>query len=231
MCKSIVNIGSPTFAMQMAASLVNVLLNNQLRVHGGDLAISIMGIVHAVAIFIAMPVLGLNQGVQPIIGYNYGAHKFDRVKKTLQTAIVFATAICVGGFVVVMVFPTQVIWLFHRQDALLLREGGHAIRICLMMFPIIGFQMVSASYFQAVGRPRQSLMLGLSRQVLLLIPAILILPRFFGLDGIWAALPTADLGSSVLTGTCLLFELRHLRDRHVNTGLQQVEPMADGEIG
>ena len=102
-CRSIIAIGSPMFAMQMAASVMNAILNNQLRVYGGDLAISVIGIIHAVALFIAMPIFGLNQGAQPIIGYNYGAKRFDRVKKTLQAASLFATAICLAGFAVVMV--------------------------------------------------------------------------------------------------------------------------------
>jgi len=213
-CAAILTIGSPLFAVQMAASVMNAILNNQLRIHGGDLGISVMGIIHSVALFIAMPIFGINQGAQPIMGYSYGAGKFDRVKKTLQTAILFATAICMAGFFVVMVFPSDVIRLFSREDEALMRLGTHAIRVCLMMFPIIGFQIVSASYFQAVGKPKQALCLGLSRQVLLLIPAILILPCFFGLDGIWAAIPAADLASSILTGIWLFLELRHLRKRH-----------------
>jgi putative MATE family efflux protein len=217
-CALIVSMGSPLFAMQLAASVMNAILNSQLRAYGGDLAISVIGIIHAVALFIAMPIFGLNQGAQPIIGYNYGAQRYDRVKKTLQTAILLATGICVAGFLIVMLFPAQVIGLFNPRDPMLMRLGTHAIRICLVMFPIIGFQIVSASYFQAVGKPKHALLLGLSRQVLLLIPAILILPRFFGLDGVWAALPIADFCSSVLTGTWLAWELRHLRERHGRAG-------------
>ena len=234
-CASIIALGSPMFAMQMAASVMNAILNTQLRTYGGDLAISVIGIIHAVALVIAMPIFGLNQGAQPIIGYNYGAKKYDRVKKTLQTAILFATSVCVAGFVVVMIFPAQVIGLFNRDDATLMQLGTRAIRICLIMFPIIGFQIVSSSYFQAVGKPKQALFLGLSRQVLLLIPAILILPHFFGLDGIWAAIPTADFCSSVLTGTWLGFELRHLRNRHVQTTQGQPSALSthrsEGPVG
>ncbi|MFW6169113.1 MAG: MATE family efflux transporter [Planctomycetota bacterium] len=212
-CRLILAIGSPIFAMQLAASAMNAILNNQLRVHGGDLAISVIGIIHSVALFIAMPIFGLNQGIQPIIGYNYGARQFDRVKRTLQLAILTATTICVTGFIIVMGFPAQVISLFNRHDPALMELGTHAIRICLIMFPIIGFQIVSASYFQAVGKPKHALFLGLSRQVLLLIPAILIWPRFLGLNGVWFAIPTADFCSSLLTGTWLVFELRHLREK------------------
>ncbi len=205
------------FGMQMAASVMNAILNNQLRIYGGDLAISVMGIVHSVAFFIAMPIFGLNQGAQPIIGYNYGARNYDRVKRTLQLAVLCATVMCVTGFVVVMMYPEPLIRLFNDRDADLLQLGTHAIRICLAMVPIIGFQIVSASYFQAVGKAKIALFLGLSRQVLLLIPAILIWPHFLGLDGVWIAIPTADLCSSILTGTWLLFELRHLRDRHAES--------------
>jgi len=213
-CLSIVAIGSPLFAMQLAGSTLNALLNHQLRIHGGDLAISAMGIVYAVALFIIMPIFGINQGAQPIIGYNYGARKFDRVQRTLQLAILVASAITVAGFAVVMVAPGRVVGLFNREDRALLQLGTHALRICMTMMPIVGFQIVSSSYFQAVGKPRQAMLLGLSRQVLLLIPAILILPWFFGLDGVWAALPTADLAASILTGVWLAVELRHLRRRH-----------------
>jgi Na+-driven multidrug efflux pump len=200
--------------MQMAASVMNSLMNNQLRVYGGDLAISVMGIIYAMLMMIAMPIFGLNQGAQPIIGYNYGAKKYDRVKKTLQTAIGAASALALLGFVVAMLFPAQVIRLFNREDAALVALGTHAMRVSVLLLPLIGFQVVSASYFQAVGKPKHAMLLMLSRQVLLLIPAVLILPRFFGLEGVWAAMPAADLLSSILTGIWLVWELRHLDDRH-----------------
>ena len=213
---AIVTVGSPMFAMQLAASVMNAVLNNQLKAYGGDLAISVIGIIHSVALFFAMPIFGLTQGAQPIIGFNYGAQLYDRVIRTLLWAILWATLICLVGFAVVMLFPAQVIGLFNRDDAQLLNMGTRALRICLVMFPIVGFQIVSSSYFQAVGKPKHALFLGLSRQVLLLIPAILILPHYLGLLGIWIAIPTADFCSSVLTGTWLLFELRHLQQRHDN---------------
>ncbi len=210
-CMAILAIGSAPFAMQIAASVLNAILNHQLHTYGGNLAISVMGIIYAVAMFIAMPVFGINQGAQPIIGYNYGASQFERVKKTLLAAILMATGIAVMGFLVVMLFPSQVVHLFNREDQALLDLGTHAIRISLMALPVIGFQIVSASYFQAVGKPKHAMLLSLSRQVLLLIPAVLILPRFFGLNGVWAAMPTADLGSSILGALWLAFELRSLR--------------------
>ena len=197
--------------MQLTASVLQSILNHQLGTYGGDLAISVMGILYAMFMMVFMPIFGINQGAQPIIGYNYGAKRFDRVKKALELAVLAATGIAAVGFGAMMLFPGQVIRLFNRQDPSLLALGTHAIRISTIMLPLIGFQIVSASYFQAIGKPRTAILLMLSRQVLLLIPAALILPLFFGLDGVWAALPTSDFGASLLTGICLLVELRELK--------------------
>jgi putative MATE family efflux protein len=210
-CRQIIVFGSPPFAMQIAASALQSILNHQLGVYGGDLAISVMGVLYAMLMMVAMPVFGINQGAQPIIGYNYGAERFDRVKRTLELAILAATGIVIVGFGVMMLFPSQVIRLFNRHDPALLALGTHAIRISTMMLPLVGFQIVSASYFRAIGKPKTAILLMLSRQVLLLIPAALILPLFFGLDGVWAALPTSDFGASLLTGIYLLAELRELK--------------------
>jgi len=190
-------------------------LNNRLGHYGGDLAISVMGVLYAMFMMVAMPIFGINQGAQPIIGYNYGAKRFDRVKKALELAILAATGIALVGFGVMMLFPAQVIRLFDRQDQALLALGTHAIRIATIMMPVVGFQIVSASYFQAIGKPKTAMLLMLSRQVLLLIPAALILPLFFGLDGVWVALPASDFGASLLTGICLLAELRELKANHL----------------
>jgi Na+-driven multidrug efflux pump len=127
-----------------------------------------------------------------------------------------ASTIACTGFLAAMLFPAHVIRLFG-SDPELVALGTHAMRLSLAMFPIVGFQIVSSSYFQAVGRPRAAMLLMLSRQVLVLIPAVLILPRFLGLDGVWAAMPAADFGSSLLTGYCLLRELRHLQQRGTHT--------------
>jgi putative MATE family efflux protein len=212
-CGKILAFGSPLFTMQIAASVMNSILNNQLQAYGGDLAISVMGIVSVLLMTTAMPIFGINQGAQPIIGYNFGAGRLDRVKRTLVMAILAASCITVAGFVVARCIPVQVVRLFSGKDLELVALGSHALRICTIFLPILGFQIVSTSYFQAVGKPKQAMVLALSRQVLLLIPAVLIFPRFFGLDGLWAAMPAADLGSSLLTGACLFLELRHLGKR------------------
>ena len=207
-------IGSAPCLMQLAAGFITVLLNLSLARYGGDLAISAIGVVNSIAMLILMPIFGINQGVQPIIGYNYGARQYDRVKQALKLAIYAATAFTVTGFAVVQLFPRSIIELFDASDQQLIALGARALRIFLMMLPIIGFQVVSSSYFQAVGKPVKAMMLSLSRQVLFLIPAVLILPRFFGLTGAFCAGPTADFLASVVTGILLYFELRHLDQRH-----------------
>ena len=223
----IIAIGSAPFMMQVAASAVMALLNHQLRIFGGDVSISAMGVIYSIAMMIMMPIFGINQGSQPIIGFNYGAKKFDRVKKALTLAIGAATAIVLLGFIIVQLFPENLFRLFNNKDMELVAFGTQGIRIYLMMLPIIGFQIVSANYFQAVGKPKQAMILSLSRQVLVFIPALLILPRFYALKGVWAAAPTADLVSSIITGIWLAFEMKHLNDSHadlqINRGTIQPE--------
>lgn len=213
----IATLGMAPFLMQLAASLLNWIMNKSLITYGGDIAVSGMGVVMSITMLILMPIFGINQGVQPIIGYNYGALKFDRVKQALKLAIISATGVVCLGFVIVRLFPVQLISMFNREDAELLAFGERALNIFLTFLPIIGFQIVSANYFQAVGKPRHATFLSLSRQILILIPAMLILPRFFGLDGVLMAGPTADLTSSIVTGIFLFVELRHLDARHQET--------------
>lgn len=195
----IVAIGSAPFAVQMANSVLMVILNNSLLRYGGDLAISTMGIAQSISTMILMPIFGISQGVQPIIGYNYGAGKFDRVIETLKLAAISATSVALVGFLAIRFFPHQLIGLFGKSDTALLSMGVVALRTYLMFLPVVGFQIVCSQYFQATGKPKQAMFLSLSRQVLLLIPAIIILPRLFGLDGIWMAGPVADFGATTLT--------------------------------
>lgn len=218
-CMAVCSLGLPACLLQLAASVFQSLLFHQLAAYGSDVAVSAMGIVFAVVTMIIMPVFGINQGAQPIIGYNFGAERFDRVKKTLETAILAASSVTVLGFAISVLLPYQIAHLFIDDKMEGSRElipvAAHAVRICTIMLPIVGFQIVSAGYFQAVGKPIQAMTLMLSRQLILLIPAVLILPRFFGLDGVWASLPTADFVASAWTGVCLVFELRHLHARHL----------------
>jgi putative MATE family efflux protein len=215
----IVVFGSAPFVMQLAASLLNVIMNKSLIQYGGDIDIAAMGAVTIIITLILMPIFGINQGVQPIIGYNYGAKKFNRVKEALKLAVMAATGITTIGFIVTRLFPVQLIAIFNRTDQALINAGSYTLRIFLIFLPIIGFQIISANYFQAVGKPKQAAFLSLSRQVVIFIPALLILPRFYGLKGVLMAGPVADLGSSVITGIWLFMELRRLEDKHQESKL------------
>lgn len=208
--KDIVAIGSAPFAMQVASSILNVIMLNSLGNYGGDLAISAISAINSIAMFILMPVFGINQGAQPIIGYNYGARQFDRVKETLKYAIFAATCIVTTGFIISRIFASELIGVFGKDNREFIEIGTEGLHIFLLMFPIVGFQIVSSNYFQATGKPKQAMLLSLSRQVLILIPMILILPHFFGLKGIWMAAPISDLVSSILTGILLVLDLKKL---------------------
>lgn len=207
---AILTIGVGPFAMQLAASLLNVVLNNSLKTYGGDLALSAMGIVASISTLLFMPIFGLNQGLQPIIGYNYGAQDYHRVKEALLRGMLTATFISILGFLLIIVFPSQLVGAFNKEDAELIRLGSHALRTFLFAMPIIGAQIIGSAYFQAIGKPVRAALLSLSRQFLLLIPAILIIPRFFGLEGIFYAGPIADTGSAIITGTMVAIEIRKL---------------------
>ncbi|MBP1927161.1 putative MATE family efflux protein [Sedimentibacter acidaminivorans] len=219
----IVALGAAPFAMQLAASVQNFIMNTSLATYGGDIAISGMGVVNSIVTLMIMPIFGINQGVQPIIGYNYGAKKYDRVKEAYKLAVISATVIITTGWVATRLFPEQFVSMFNSDDKELISFGTFAIKRFMMFFPIIGFQIVSSNYFQAVGKPKHSALLSLSRQVLILIPALLILPRFFGLEGVVSAGPLADVLSSVVTGTFIFFEMKKLDDSHQSTLLNNVE--------
>jgi putative MATE family efflux protein len=206
----ILALGTAPFAMQIASSILNFIMNKGLNTYGGDVAVSGMGIVNSVVTLLIMPIFGINQGMQPIIGYNYGARKYDRVKQAYYIGVIFATIIVIIGWIVTRVFPEQLVYLFNKEDKELISFGVRAIRRNLMFLPVIGFQIVSSNYFQAVGKPKHSALLGLSRQVLILIPALLILPLYFGLDGLISAGPLSDVTSSILTGIFIILEMRKL---------------------
>ena len=173
-----------------------------------------------------MPVYGINQGTQPIVGFNFGAKRFDRVKQALLTGILYASTLDGPRLCRRDAHSGAGDGTVHQRRRAadrseLIDLGVHAMRLCFLMSPLVGFQVVSASYFQATGKPREATLLMLSRQVFLLIPLVWILPSSSQLDGVWMALPISDGVSSLLTGACLFFELRHLDSRHQETTARQ----------
>jgi putative MATE family efflux protein len=211
-CLGIASLGIPQFVMQGINSVQQVILNRSLAYYGGDLAIAAMGIVFSLGTFLLMPVIGVAQGAQPIVGYNYGAGHFGRVRETLKLAILGATGVVFAGFLVTRIWPEELLSLFSRDDPELVRLGAHVLWWFFLLVPTAGFQVISAGYFQAVGKPVHSTLLTLSRQVLLFIPLLLILPRIWGLEGIWRVAPLADIGSAIITAVFILRELRRLAE-------------------
>ncbi|MGH4050836.1 MAG: MATE family efflux transporter [Clostridium sp.] len=226
--RGILALGAAPFAMQIAASIQNFILNTSLATYGGDIAISGMGVVISIMTLMVMPIFGITQGVQPIIGYNYGAKKYDRVKEAYKLAVIFATSIVMVGWIITRLFPEQLVSMFNGKDAELIAFGTIAIKRFMIFLPFIGFQVVSSNYFQAVGKPKHSALLGLSRQVLILIPALIILPKFFGLEGVISAGPLADIFSTVLTGIFIFIEMKKLDERHKSTILCEKEKETRG---
>lgn len=212
--KGIFAIGMSPFFMQLAASLVGVISNKALLTHGGDFAIGAMGVISSVAMMCLMPVFGINQGSQPIIGYNYGAKNYKRVKKAWMLAVIAAVVVTTTGFLVVELAAPSIIKIFN-SNADLVAIGTHGIRIYLSMLPVIGFQVISTNYFQAIGKAKISMFLSLVRQVIVLIPLLLILPPIFGLNGVWISGPTSDAVASIITVFFVMRELKILKQQEM----------------
>ena len=190
--KEILTTGIPAFLLQFANSILNVIINATLVKYGGDVAISVAGIITSASTLIIMMISGLTQGLQPIISYNSGAGRFDRVKEALKIASIVAFLITTTGFLVIQFFPEFVITLFNQETAVV-ALGVKAIRIWTLGFPLVGLQIVWSNYFQAVGEVRLASFLNLARQLIFLTPLILILSSIFGLYGVYAAVPLADV--------------------------------------
>lgn len=207
---AIVSIGMSPFSMQVAASGVAVLMNTSLIRYGGDLAVGAYGIINTILMLFLMIIMGLNQGTQPIIGYNYGAGNYKRVRETLMYSIKIATIITTSGALIALIFP-EIFANAFTSDAELKSITVRGLRISVSALPLVGIQIVSSSFFQSIGSATKSLIQSLSRQLIFLIPAIIILPRIFKLDGLWIAMPFSDIVSFILSLFLLIFQLRQLK--------------------
>ena len=207
--KEICLLGSSAFAIQLGFSLVTYILNTVLKKYGGDTSIGAMAIVQSFMTFMAMPIFGINQGIQPILGYNYGAEKYKRVKEALYKGIFAATIICIIGYTSVRLFSNTLIQIFTTKPELE-EIAKYGLKAYTLVFPIVGFQIVSSIYFQAVGKPKMSFFISLSRQIIVMIPCLIILPIFFGLNGIWYAAPTADSIATLITFILVRKEIKKL---------------------
>ncbi|NLM52091.1 MAG: hypothetical protein GX197_04640 [Firmicutes bacterium] len=193
-------------------SLVVILLNNKLRIHGGDLVVSAMGVINSIDSLVMLPLMGLSNGAQPVIGFNYGALQTKRVKQTFFYAVVLATGMAVIVFLLIMFFPSFFLRLFTK-DAELIVLGSRGLQLFLLMIPVLGFQIIGSNYFQATGRPGQAIILNLARQAIFLVPALLILPHYLDLTGVWLSQPVADVLAVLLTAVFIWREMRSLQKK------------------
>ena len=220
-CGQIMAFGSSAFLLQLVMSAVQLLYNKSMGWYGpdalgvsngGDIALSGMNIIGSITMLIMMPIFGINQGAQPILGFNYGAKNYGRVLQTYVRAVAAATIICTIGFIVGQLFPLAMIRAFTPDESpALMLFAPWAMRVMLIMMPVNGFQVISSNFFVVTGRPKMSIFLSMLRQFLALIPCILIFGRYWGLWGVVAAAPVADGFSLILTGTMIAFELKKLK--------------------
>lgn len=200
--KEVLTIGLSPCLMNLASCFVVIFINRGLASYGGDYAVGAYGIVHKMTFIFVMIVMGFNQGMQPIAGYNYGAKAYDRVTKVLKITIVLATGVTTLAFLIGEFCPELVARIF-TSDEKMIEMAAVGMRYNCLLFPIVGFQMVTGNFFQSIAQPGKAIFLSLSRQLLFLVPFIVIFPHFWGINGVWISLPASDLVSSVISG-CLL---------------------------
>jgi putative MATE family efflux protein len=196
--KEIFAIGSSAFARQVSGSLMFIVINHSLVFYGGTLGVAVFGIIHKIIMFSLMPMFGIVQGLQPIVGYNFGANQHERVSHSISLAFKVATMIAIFAFITFMAIPKPILHIFSN-DKEVIDMGSSALRIIFCLAFTIGIQMITGGVFQALGKARTALVLSMSRQIIFLIPLVLILPLFFGLLGVWLAFPLADLFAFALS--------------------------------
>jgi Na+-driven multidrug efflux pump len=199
--------------MNVCACIVVIFINTGLAHYGGDMAVGAYGISNKLAFIFVMITMGVNQGMQPIAGYNYGSLQLDRLMRVLKYAVIVGTAVTTSGFVIGEFFPHICARLF-TSDQTLIDISVRGIRINMLMFPLIGYQMVVTNFFQSIGKAKISMFLSLSRQLLFLLPLLIILPPIFGVDGVWASLPSADAVSSIITAVIMIVYMRKFKRQH-----------------
>ena len=208
--RNIMAIGVSPFLMQTTSCVIVIFMNNQFVRYGGDMAVGAYSIANSMAMVFFMFVMGVTQGMQPIVGYNYGAQKFDRMLRCLWQAISVATAILLVGWLLAMLFPYQIARIF-TTDATLLELSARGIRLDMLVFPIIASQAVITNFFQCIGKVKISIFLSLTRQLFMLLPLAYLLPMWWQLDGVWYSMPVSDFGSFAMTWPLLLWYLRKFK--------------------
>ena len=211
--QNILGIGMSPFAMNVCACVVVIFVNKGLHEYGGDLSLGAYGIANRMAFIFVMITMGINQGMQPIAGYNFGAQRMDRLMQVLKYSMIAATAVTTTGFLVAELVPTLCARLF-TSDATLIGMSATAIRIIMVTFPIVGFQMVITNFFQSIGKAKIIMFLSLSRQMLFLLPLLITLPLWFGVDGIWWAMPISDTIAALVTLVLMTTYMKRFRRKY-----------------
>ena len=206
-------IGLPQFFVNVCACLVAIVVTRSMSQYGGDVSVGAFGICNRLAMFVVLIVIGLNQGMQPIAGYNFGAKRNDRLISVVKLTAAVATCVTTSGFLVGVFFAEPCVALFAKDAPELIEAASHGLRISTMCFPVIGVQIVSTAFFQSIGLAQRSIFLSLTRQMIILVPALLILPHFFEVpsDGVWYAMPLSDLLSTILSVILLYLQMKKLR--------------------
>ncbi len=224
-----IKIGLSPFLMNMASCFVVLLINNQLRRYGdqlseggGDLAIGAYGIVNRIIFLFVMVVMGFNQGMQPIAGYNYGAGKYDRVLKVFWVTVMWATITTIIAFLVGKLTPEVVVSLFANEPTMI-AIAAKGFSIVVSVFPIVGFQMVASNFFQSIGMANKAIFLSLSRQVLFLIPCLVVVPMFYGIEGVWMAMPISDAIATVVAAVLMAGLVRRFKKSPTSIGFKSFE--------
>ena len=208
--RNIIAIGISPFLMNATSCVIVIFMNNQFVSYGGDMAVGAYSIANSVAMVFFMFVMGMNQGMQPIVGYNYGAEKFDRMMRCLWLTIAVATGILLAGWALAMLFPAQIARIF-TTDPQLLSLSARGLRLDMLVFPIIASQAVITNFFQCIGKVKISIFLSLTRQLFMLLPLAYLLPLWWQLDGVWYSMPFSDFGSFAMTIPILFWYLRKLK--------------------
>lgn len=208
--RNIISIGISPFLMNTTSCIIVIFMNNQFVHYGGDMAVGAYSIANSVVMVFFMFVIGITQGMQPIVGYNYGAEKYDRMLRCLWLAIAYATAILLLGWALSMLFPRQIARIF-TTDAELLDLSAKGIRLDMLVFFVVASQAVITNFFQCIGKVRISIFLSLTRQLFMLLPLAYILPKFWGLDGVWYSMPASDFCSFAMTIPILFWYLKKIK--------------------
>lgn len=211
--KNIFSIGMSPFFMNVCACLVTIFINNRLLTYGNDYSVGAFGIVNRMQMLFVMVVMGIAQGMQPIVGYNYGASQHGRVRRALRYGIIAGVAVTTFGCILGTGFPSVFVRMF-TADPMLVPQSEFALRVSVMMFPFVGAQIITCQFFQSIGKAKSALFLSLSRQLVFLLPGIAILPLIFGVEGVWYSMPVSDLLATILAVWLLVkayLDTKHLR--------------------